>query len=74
MTLGDGGIEVPANWMKLNKWGYAGHKLNRYITWYCYDIGKRLANGDKLSEQKVTKAREIWAMAHRLGFDENQEL
>ena len=46
---------------------------NRYISWYCYDVGKRLANGDKLSEQKITKAREIWDMAHRLGLDENHE-
>jgi len=47
-------------------------RLNRYINWYCYDVGKRLANGDTLSEQKITKAHEIWEMAHRLGFDENQ--
>ncbi len=47
-------------------------QLNRYISWYCYDVRKRLANGDNLSEQKITKAREIWEMAHGLGFDENQ--
>jgi hypothetical protein len=47
-------------------------QVNRYISWYCYDVGNRLANGDKLSEQKITNAREIWEMAHRLGFDENQ--
>ncbi len=47
-------------------------QLNRYISWYCYDVGKRLANGYKLSEQKITKAREIWEIAHGLGFDENQ--
>jgi hypothetical protein len=47
-------------------------QLNRYISWYRYDVGKRLANGDKLSKQKITNAREIWEVAHRLGFDENQ--
>ena len=47
-------------------------QLNRYISWYCYGVGKRLANGDNLSERKITKAHEIWEMAHRLGFDENQ--
>jgi hypothetical protein len=47
-------------------------QVNRYISWYCYDVGKRLANGDQLSEQKITNAREIWEMVHRLGFDENQ--
>jgi len=73
MPLGDGPIGVAANWMKLNRWGYTSRQLNRYITWYCYDVGKRLTNGDKLSEDKIMKAREIWDMAHRLGFDENQQ-
>jgi len=47
-------------------------QLNRCISWYCYDVGKRLANGDNLPEQKITKAREIWEIAHGLGFDQNQ--
>ena len=71
-SLGDGPIGVAANWMKLNRWGWISRKLNRYISWYCYDVAKRLTNGAKLSEQKIIKAREIWEMAHRLGFDENQ--
>ena len=73
LTLGDGPIGIAANWMKLNRWGWVSRQLNRYISWYCYDVAKRLANGEKLSEQKVARAREIWDMAHRLGFDENRE-
>lgn len=72
IALGDGPINAPANWMKLNRWGYSSRQLNRYITWYCSDIEKRLKNGEKLSEQKARRAREIWDMSHKLGFDENQ--
>lgn len=71
--MGDGPIAVAANWMKLNKWGWVSGKLNRYISWYCYDVAKRLAESDrKMTEQVIIKAREIWEMAHKLGFDENQ--
>jgi hypothetical protein len=71
-TLGDGPIGLAANWMKLNRWGWINRKLNRYISWYCYDIAKRLTKGDKMSGQGLIRAREIWEMAHKLGFDENQ--
>jgi hypothetical protein len=71
-TLGDGPIGVATNWMKLNRWGGVSRKLNRYISWYCFDIAKRLTKGDKISEQTIIRAREIWEMAHKLGFDETQ--